>query len=281
MAYSSKTPKFTTMMLVDQATTAGTNPPSGSHRILDRNGVPFTRDSSGAEIQFGGLHAAKSATYTITDTDSVNFIAMTTSSTNRTVNLPAASTNKHRIICVKKVDSGTGSVTIDGNASETIDGALTQVLTVQYSELVLQCDGSNWHILAGTPLPFYRKTALTSTFGGPGTTGNVAMILERFGNVVHLWVPCANFTATSTVNTSYTSNTNISSLNNPSEFYPTVRARGFPRVVDNGGGLVPLGMLEVSTVGVIKLYATTGAGAFTASGTAALADDFVLTYTVN
>src|SRR5690606_3378053 len=65
-----------------------------------------TVSSSGAET------VAKSADYTITDIDNVRTILMTTSSTDRTVTLPTAADNTHRIITVKKVDSGTGKVVV-------------------------------------------------------------------------------------------------------------------------------------------------------------------------
>ena len=62
------------------------------------------------------------------------------------VDLPAASgaTDEHFI--VKKLGT-TGTVTVDGNASETIDGATTQVLSTQYDSLIIVCDGSAWWIL--------------------------------------------------------------------------------------------------------------------------------------
>ena len=64
-----------------------------------------------------------------------------------TINLPAAASHSGRIFNVKKSDSSVNAVTIDGNASETIDGSTTQVLSVQYHALTIQSDGSNWHIL--------------------------------------------------------------------------------------------------------------------------------------
>lgn len=62
-----------------------------------------------------------------------------------TVNLPAAASNAGKWIEVKKVGNA-NDVTIDGSTTETIDGAETKVLSVQYESVILRCDGSNWYI---------------------------------------------------------------------------------------------------------------------------------------
>jgi hypothetical protein len=64
-----------------------------------------------------------------------------------TVTLPAASGITRRIYHIKKTDSSGNAVTVDGNSGETIDGALTQVINVQYDSMMIHCDGSNWHII--------------------------------------------------------------------------------------------------------------------------------------
>jgi hypothetical protein len=63
-----------------------------------------------------------------------------------TVTLPAASGNSGEVIGVKRTNSGGNDVTVDGNASETIDGATTQAISSQYDSLIMVCDGSNWWI---------------------------------------------------------------------------------------------------------------------------------------
>ena len=55
--------------------------------------------------------------------------------------------------CVKKTDSSANAVTLDGNASETIDGATTYALSGQNASAIIMCDGSNWHVKA------YKTTA--------------------------------------------------------------------------------------------------------------------------
>jgi hypothetical protein len=64
-----------------------------------------------------------------------------------TITLPAASTCSGRIYVVKKIIAAAGTVTIDGNASETIDGALTQAITTQYQKMVIQSDGTSWYVI--------------------------------------------------------------------------------------------------------------------------------------
>lgn len=62
-----------------------------------------------------------------------------------TVTLYPAANNLGRRLDVKNIGSGT--ITIDANAAETIDGALTATLSIQYQSYTLLCDGSNWSII--------------------------------------------------------------------------------------------------------------------------------------
>jgi len=63
-----------------------------------------------------------------------------------TINLPAAADNVDRVIIVKVIDA-TNNVTIDGNGSETIDGATTKTLTTLYEVARMISDGDEWHVL--------------------------------------------------------------------------------------------------------------------------------------
>ena len=58
-----------------------------------------------------------------------------------TVTLPAASGVLGRIYHIKKTDSSGNAVTVDGNASETIDGSTTVTLTAQFESIMIICDG--------------------------------------------------------------------------------------------------------------------------------------------
>jgi hypothetical protein len=63
-----------------------------------------------------------------------------------TVNLPAVASSTGAILTVKNIGT-TNAVTLDGNSSETIDGATTKALSSQYDVVTIHCDGSAWHII--------------------------------------------------------------------------------------------------------------------------------------
>ncbi len=96
-----------------------------------------------------GFHSAittkTDTNYTLTVNDDT--VLFDTGATTRTATLPAASTVTGKIYHIKKIDSGAGFVTIDGNGSETIDGDLTPDITAQYESFTIVCDGSNWHVI--------------------------------------------------------------------------------------------------------------------------------------
>jgi hypothetical protein len=74
-------------------------------------------------------------------------VIVDTSSGNVTVTLPAAASNANAWINVKKVTGDANTVIVDGNLSETIDGDLTQTLTLDQESLTVVCNGSAWYII--------------------------------------------------------------------------------------------------------------------------------------
>lgn len=97
-----------------------------------------------------------SAGYTILDNDGFDVFLVTTGVSNQTVTLPAPANNTGRTLKIKKVDSAGGKINIQPNASETIDGLSTLPIALQYQEVQLSCDGTNWYIIAH-PTPFYYE----------------------------------------------------------------------------------------------------------------------------
>ena len=83
--------------------------------------------------------------YTALSTDS--YIGVTDTSIARTITLPAAAGVGSGKLYVIKDESGaasTNNVVIDGNAAETINGALTFAINLNYGSVNLICDGANW-----------------------------------------------------------------------------------------------------------------------------------------
>lgn len=104
-------------------------------------------------------HATKTTTYTLTDDDDV--ILANSSGGAFTLTLPAAALYSGRVFDFKKTDSSFNAVTIDGNGSETIGGAVTTTLNTQGEWLRIYSDGTNWQVLGrGT---YAYLGALTTT----------------------------------------------------------------------------------------------------------------------
>ena len=107
--------------------------------------------------QYSSIARVDSATKTYNVYLTEGLILVDTGATNTAINLLSAGNvymyenvlgyEFGRIINIKKIDSGVGSVVISADGSDTIDGSATKTLTTQYQNITIQSDGSNWHIL--------------------------------------------------------------------------------------------------------------------------------------
>jgi hypothetical protein len=93
---------------------------------------------------------SKSANYTIALPDRGKTILCDATGGGFTIALPAAAqaTNGFEIT-IKKTDVSTNQITLDGNASETIEGRTTFLLYDQNDIVTLLCDGNNWRVKSG------------------------------------------------------------------------------------------------------------------------------------
>lgn len=82
------------------------------------------------------------ATYTARAVDEI--VLANATSAAFTVNLPTAVGIKGKKLTIKKIDSSGNAVTLDPNASQTIDGASTVALSTQWAYKTLVSDGTNW-----------------------------------------------------------------------------------------------------------------------------------------
>lgn len=111
---------------------------TGGGKVTSANG--YTIDSALA------LTTLAISVWPYTAVASASVIDGTTGATNRTLNLPAVASCAGRLYLIKKVDSGVGTITIDPNSTETIDGASTLVLSSQYSSVLIQSNGTEWKV---------------------------------------------------------------------------------------------------------------------------------------
>lgn len=125
---------------------------TGRAKITDGNGGTNYRDLTLRNlIGTGNITTGivtKTANYTATANDGT--IEGDATSGAITITLPATASSAGRIYVIKKIDSSGNAVTVDPNASETIDGATTVSLSSQYSAIIVQCNyaGTAWHKLA-------------------------------------------------------------------------------------------------------------------------------------
>lgn len=64
-----------------------------------------------------------------------------------TITLPPAVDSVGELIYVRKTDSSGNAVIVDGDGAETINGAATRSLTVQYATVTLGSNGTEWCVL--------------------------------------------------------------------------------------------------------------------------------------
>lgn len=87
------------------------------------------------------LTVSKATNYTATLADDV--IVCTAS---LTITLPAVASSTGKVLTIKSNTGGITSIVIDGNASETVDGATTKTLATDLSTVTIVCNGSAWFI---------------------------------------------------------------------------------------------------------------------------------------
>ena len=150
MAYIGKNPKSNTKTLTPQSADPS-NPTTGM--LFYSNGTPRQAGVwyyTGADWQLVESPstdpiATKTATFTAATSEKILLCDATSGAI--TVDLPTASGNDGQVYRIKKIDSSTNAVTIDPNGSETIEGASTKVIYIQYESVDIVSDGTNWSIL--------------------------------------------------------------------------------------------------------------------------------------
>lgn len=89
--------------------------------------------------------STKTTDYTLTDSDDI--VLGNHASTPFTLTLPTAAGRTGKVFYIKNIN--TAAVTVDGNASETIDGETTVVLSQKLQSITIVSDGTNWVVIGG------------------------------------------------------------------------------------------------------------------------------------
>ena len=131
--------------------------------------------SGGGDILSDLTSAEISVTTTATATISRMHVCSGTTS-DYTVTLPAASGNAGKLIGFRMATGLTKLITIDGNSTETIDGATTRIMWAGES-CILLCDGSNWFKIAGKTIPIVQRCVNSSSAGAVQTISTATMTL--------------------------------------------------------------------------------------------------------
>lgn len=135
---------FEGMIVKADGTTWDPGSGAGVYAYIGSAWVSLSASGSGT---FGFTSVVQTAaTLNVTATDGIYAALCNCTSNNITVNLPTAAGNTATLM-IKKTDSSTNTVTVDGNGAQTIDGGTTAVLAVQYESITLVSDGSNWSIV--------------------------------------------------------------------------------------------------------------------------------------
>ena len=89
--------------------------------------------------------ATKSAAYTLTASDSV--ILADAVGGGFTLTLPTAVGLSGHVFHIKKIDASANAVVIDGNGAETIDGAATVSISIQFQSYTMVSNGAAWQLI--------------------------------------------------------------------------------------------------------------------------------------
>ncbi len=85
-------------------------------------------------------------TYAVQGSDDVIYVDDDTAGGAVTITLPPVASSDERVITVMKIGT-TANVSVDGDGSETVNGAGSTTLAAQYATVTVHCDGNAWFIL--------------------------------------------------------------------------------------------------------------------------------------
>lgn len=153
----------------------------GNHRLDTDTGRPYYSDNTdwkdfNASATYTPI-ALKTANATLTDSEANILVDATSGSI--TITLPPAANRTGKRYLIKRIDpAGTTLVTIDANASETIDGLLTWELRQQGGFVEIVALSGNWVVLTSTPFDisaYKRNSTATGRWYVAANIANAAL----------------------------------------------------------------------------------------------------------
>lgn len=146
-----------------------------------KSGSPYFHQS-GPQSSASGSNTlsivSKTTTYTADTAD--DLILCSTTGGAWQLSLYTAVGNNGRVLRVLKTTNDFTKLTIDGDGTETINGAANTSLCTQYEEVTLVSDGSNWLILDRRIPDIW--TSYTPTYTAMGTVTGSAVYWKRAGS---------------------------------------------------------------------------------------------------
>lgn len=174
---------------------------ANSGKFLKTDGTNTSWDTAGGGGGSESVLVRTNNDYTVLDGDGYTTILFSTGASNRTLTLPTLADNSNRVIRVKKIDSDVGTVIIDGEGAETIEGAATYVLNEQYNEVVIQAYSTEWTILNKYMQP--ASSIRLNTGNGHGSTNTK---IRRFTTTVSSVGSDITYADSSTLGATFTIN---------------------------------------------------------------------------
>lgn len=110
-------------------------------QYIDIEEINVTSPVHYAQIVVQGF-IATAVNYTVLSTD--HFVQVDATIAPITISLPPAASMKGRTLVIKKRDATANTVTIDADAAEQIENALTLVLSARNQAAIITSDGANW-----------------------------------------------------------------------------------------------------------------------------------------
>lgn len=234
---------------------------------VSATGQELIFNSSGtAEFRYSDkFTASKTTDYTATGDETIIPCAPAAS---MTVTLPAASTMNGKSLTIIKTDSDISkTVTIDGNASETINGFTTYVLYTQYESVTIKCDGSSssWYIeqhFASTPWSSPTTITITGTTSNPtkgATPTHDKIVWRRSGTNAEIMFFYKNANAGSAGTGDYLfampTNLTIDTTNIP--LYTTILGTNSPNPINIVGKFTSSLSTTAPNIGDVSVYSST------------------------